>query len=142
MPGRKTYKPDPELTRVLRSSTMEHQQGQQQIQQAQQQGDGGQAEVRPLNIPQFDSNFCEKFDCKTIDAHTWLHKFMLIANWANWTSDQICFYFGLHLLTDAYSWFSNLPAEITQNFEQLKEHFIARFSLHWSTKWSILPEIF
>ena len=35
MPGRKTYKPDPELTRVLRSSAMEHQQGQQQGQQAQ-----------------------------------------------------------------------------------------------------------
>ena len=142
MPGRKTYKPDPELTRVLRSRTMEQQQGQQQIQQAQQQGDGGQAQGRPLNLPRFDSNVCEKFDSKTMDAHTWLHKFMLIANWANWTNDQICFYFGLHLLTDAYSWFSNLPAEITQNFEQLKEHFIARFSLHGSTKWSILPEIF
>ena len=97
MPGRKTYKPDLELTRVLVSSTMEHQRGQQQGQQqiqkaqqlAQQQGAGGKAKGRPLNLPRFDSNVCEKFDSKTMDAHTWLHKFMLIANWANWTNDQI-----------------------------------------------------
>ena len=77
-----------------------------------------------------------------MDAHTWLHKFMLIANWAKWTNDQMCIFFGLHLLSDAYSWFSNLPTERSQNFEQLKEQFIIRFSLHGSTKWSILPEIF
>ena len=56
--------------------------------------------------------------------------------------DKMCIFFGLHLLSDAYNWFSNLPTEISQNFEQLKEQFIIRFSLHGTTTWSILPEIF
>ena len=52
------------------------------------------------------------------------------------------FFFSLHLLHDAYTWFSYLPDQIATNFEQLKEQFIARFSLNWATKWSIMPELY
>ena len=47
-----------------------------------------------------------------------------------------------HLLKDAYTWFSNLPTEITQTFERLKEQFVLRFGSNGATKWSILPEIY
>ena len=54
----------------------------------------------------------------------------------------MCFFFSLHLLHDAYTWFSNLPDQIATNFDQLKEQFIARFSLNGATKWSIMPELY
>ena len=76
-----------------------------------------------------------------MDARTWLHKFLAIAVWANWSNEQMCFFFGLHLLSDAYDWFANLPDAVTHNFDEIKEQFLARFSLHGSSKWSIIQEI-
>ena len=67
---------------------------------------------------------------------------MSLAVFAKWTNEQICFFFSLHLLKDAYTWFSNLPNEIQQNFDRLKEQFLLRFGLNGATKWSILPEIY
>ena len=124
----RTYTPDPEFVRQTRSKSSMAQSS------AQNQG-------RP-ELLKFDANICEKFDPSNTDAHTWLHKFLAIATYCQWTNDQLCFYFGLHLLKDAYIWFSNLPEEISQNFEQLKEHFIIRFGLNGATKWSVLPEIY
>lgn len=95
-----------------------------------------------LQFLKFDTNICEKFDPNSTDAHTWLHKFMALATFAKWSNEQICFFFGLHLLKDAYTWFSNLPIEISQNFDKIKEQFIVRFGLNGATKWSILPEIY
>ena len=107
------------------------------------QSAGGSEGLRPdFQFLKFDTNICEKFDPSNTDAHTWLHKFLAIATYCQWTNNQLCFYFGLHLLKDAYIWFSNLPEEISQNFEHLKEHFIIRFGLNGATKWSVLPEIF
>ena len=134
MPKKKVYIPDPAYNRQTRTMATEPNTAN-PIQ-------GGSSEGRPLNLLKFDANICEKFDHKTMDAHTWLHKFLLIASYYKWTNEQLCFYFGLHLLTEAYNWFSNLPDTISTNFDQLKEHLISRFSLHGSTKWSIMPEIF
>ena len=52
------------------------------------------------------------------------------------------FFFGIHLLKDSYTWFSNLPDNIAKNCDKLKEQFIARFGLNGATKWSVLPEIY
>ena len=102
-------------------------------------GSSGRPELQFLK---FDTSICEKFDPGCTDAHTWLHKFLAIATYANWNNNQMCFYFGLHLLKDAYTWFSNLPNEISQNFDALKDQFTARFGLNGATKWSVLPEIY
>ena len=94
-----------------------------------------------LQFLKFGTNICEKFDPNFTDAHTWLHKFLTFATFAKWLNEQICFFFGFHLLKDTYTWFSNLPTEITQNFDRLKEQFILSFGLNRAAKWSILPEI-
>lgn len=97
---------------------------------------------RPDNLLKFDTNVCEKFDPNITDANSWLHKFISLATYLKWTNEQMCFFFGLHLLKSAYTWFSNLSPNIATNFDQLKEQFILRFSLNGATKWSILPEIY
>lgn len=157
----KSYKPNPEFNRVTRSqqentsmstttsnttttvsntvsdnSTATNTSG---VAATSAAGNSGRPELQFLK---FDTSICEKFDPGCTDAHTWLHKFLAIATYANWTNNQICFYFGLHLLKDAYTWFSNLPYEISQNFDALKEQFTARFGLNGPTKWSVLPEIY
>ena len=139
MPIRKTYTPHPAFQRVTRAMANNG------ADNAREQGNRDEAirdEGRPyVNLPKFD-NICERFNPKTMDAHTWLHKFLAIAVWANWSNEQMCFFFGLHLLSDAYDWFANLPDAVTHNFNEIKEQFLARFSLHGSSKWSIIQEIY
>ena len=66
---------------------------------------GAVREGRPdLHFLNFDVNVWEKFDTNFTDGHTWLHKILTFAEWWN---DQISFFFGFHLLKDAYTWFSN-----------------------------------
>ena len=170
MPKRKTYTPNPDFSRQTRGTTLamsvvngdadnnggaaenngRANEGLNNIEAAGSLGgadnlaenQGIQGQGRPFNSLKFDSNICEKYNPKTMDAHTWLHKFLSIATWAKWTNEQMCFYFGLHLLEDAYNWYANLPTAIATNFNELKEQFTIRFSLHGSSKWSIMPEIY
>ena len=145
----KTYHPSPEFTRQTRSQTKdksaqktEQKMSQENATAGPSNGSEANGEGRLVNLPKFDSKLCEKFDPKTTDAHTWLHKFIFIATFYKWDNAHLCFFFGLHLLSDAYNWFSNLPSNISSNFEQLKEQFINRFTLNGATKWSIMPEIY
>ena len=145
----KTYHPSPEFTRQTRSQTKdksaqktEQKMSQENATAGPSNGSEANGEGRLVNLPKFDSKLCEKFDPTQSDALSWLHRFITVATYTKWDNEQMCFFFGMHLLKDAYVWFSNLPAEIAKNFNLLKEQFISRFSLKGANKWSIMPELY
>ena len=74
-------------------------------------------EYKPFVVlPKFD-NICEGYNPKIKEAHTWSHQVLAIAAWTNRIKKKCVFFLVLHLLSEAYDWFTNLQEVVAKPFQ-------------------------